>query len=222
MSFVRTPRPGKRLGRKPSKDSGVSHAKRAELSAHHPVHVTLKWCEGLPTLREGCAERILLAAFRIANAQEGLRVTAYSIQSNHVHLICEADDRATLSTRMQGMKVRIAHGLNKLWGREGSVFADRYHREDLTTPRQVRNCIRYVLQNVFRHRVECDVPNRHRPDPYSSGKWFTGWREAELTPDEASLASAPVAKPGTWLLKTGWRKHGGRLSILDRPAGACA
>ena len=45
------------------------------------------------------------------------------------------------------------------------------------------------------------------------------WREADLAPDEASLADAPVAKPRTWLLSVGWRKHG-RLSITDRPASA--
>ena len=217
--WVNVPRAGNKLGRKPSADSGVSHGSRPQLRSSTPIHITLKWCSGLPTLRDLGPDRVIRAAFRVANEDEGngLRVVMYSIQGNHLHMICEADGARSLGRAMQGMKVRIARRLNRLWNRSGTVFADRYHREDLTTPSQVRNCIRYVLQNRFRHRLTASCSNRYSPDPYSSGQWFTGWQESYLAPTTEDLTSAPVVEPQTWLLSTGWRRNG-LLSIAETPA----
>jgi hypothetical protein len=47
--------------------------------------------------------------------------------------------------------VRITRAINKLLGRKGRFWADRYHRHDLGTPREVRSAIRYVLLNLFKH-----------------------------------------------------------------------
>ena len=181
------------------------------------MHITLKWCAGLPGLREVGADRVIRAAFRASNAKKkGLRIVDYSIQRNHIHMICEADDERSLSRAMQGVKVRIARRLNRLWERSGTVFADRYHREDLKTPSQVRNCIRYVLQNRFRHSLSASCANPQHPDPFSSGQWFTGWQEAHLSVTPEDLAGAPVEEPQTWLLSTGWKLKG-LLSIKDLP-----
>jgi REP element-mobilizing transposase RayT len=195
----------------------VSHASRPRLAASTPVHITLKWCAGLPGLREVGADKVIRAAFRATNAKEnGLRIVDYSIQGNHLHMICEADGGRSLSRATQGLKVRIARRLNRLWERSGTVFADRYHREDLTSPSQVRNCIRYVLQNRFRHSLSASCANPDRPDPYSSGRWFTGWAEARLRAVAHDLSDAPVQEPQTWLLSTGWKLKG-LLSIKDLP-----
>jgi REP element-mobilizing transposase RayT len=217
--WVNVPRPGNKLGRKPSADSGVSHGSRPKLRSSTPIHITLKWCPGLPTLRDVGPDRVLRAAFRLANENEdnGLRVVMYSIQGNHLHMICEADDAKSLGRAVQGLKVRIARRLNRLWNRSGTVFADRYHREDLTTPSQVRNCIRYVLQNRFRHRLSASCSNPHQPDPYSSGQWFTGWHEPHLAPTTEDLTDAPVQEPQTWLLSQSWKRHG-LLSIAETPS----
>ena len=215
--WVNVPRPGNKLGRKPNASSGVSHASRPRLASWTPVHITLKWCAGLPGLREVGADKVIRAAFRASNAKEnGLRIVDYSIQGNHIHMICEADDERSLSRAIQGLKVRIARRLNRLWERSGTVFADRYHREDLKTPSQVRNCIRYVLQNRFRHSLSASCANPHDPDPFSSGPWFTGWAEAHLNVSAHDLTDAPVEEPQTWLLSTGWKRNG-LLSITDRP-----
>ena len=46
-----------RGGRPKSKDSGVSHLKREEVSANVPLHVTSKVISGLPDMRSGAAYR---------------------------------------------------------------------------------------------------------------------------------------------------------------------
>jgi hypothetical protein len=125
----------------------------------------------------------------------------YSVQSNHLHLVCEARDRNALSRGIQALAIRIAKCLNRLLRRAGKLFADRYHDRILRSPREVRNALAYVLNNAAKHGVE--VP-RGEPDACSSGRWFDGWRGvARLEP-----ASSPLARAKTWLLTVGWLLHG--------------
>jgi len=197
-----------------------------------PVHITQKLCDGLPTLRDVRVLRELNNIFRTVNREGWLRVVEYSVQSNHLHMICEVRGgrrstkenvalslEETLGLEIQGLKVSIARRLNRLWGRTGTVFADRYDRVDLTSPRQVRNAIRYVLQNIFRHSSMGPEEGPVQPDPFSSGAWFTGWKEARLRVSPGALIDAPVCEPETWLLSVGWKFHD-LISIMDRPAGA--
>ena len=133
--------------------------------------------------------------------REHFRLVHYSVQSNHVHLVCEALDRGELTRGIQALATRIAKRLNRLWKRAGKLFADRYHDHILHTPREVRNALAYVLNNASKHGVA--VP-RGWPDPYSSGRWFTGWRGLENRDRNAG----PLACARTWLLSVGWLRHG--------------
>jgi len=124
------------------------------------VLVTTRLAPGLPSLRkpsEAARIRVALANVNeiVGRAEQendkGLalfQVVHHSIQSNHLHLIVEAANRRALSRGVQGLLVRIARALNRLWRRCGSVFADRFHERELCNPRQVRNALVYVLQNL--------------------------------------------------------------------------
>ncbi|MFQ5504247.1 MAG: transposase [Planctomycetota bacterium] len=151
----------------------------------------------------------------------------YSVQNDHMHLVVEGKDRTALSRGMQGLLTRIAKGLNRLWGRRGKVFADRYHDRILRTPKEVRNVLRHVLQNAVRHRSPRTRHNRGRTpggmrikpwlDPHASGWWFDGWKEKlRLTGLEGVVR--PVATARTWLLTEGWQKHG-LISLTELPGG---
>ena len=155
--------------------------------------------EGLPNLRRNGPHEVLRDAFAKGNERFGFRLVHYSVQKNHLHMIVEAKDRTALSKGLQGLFVRVARGLNRLWERKGSVFADRYHDVILKAPKQVRNALLYVIQNVRRHR-----PGDFGTDPFSTGPWFDGWREHRPRPKVPSVA----ARAHTWLLRVGWRKHG--------------
>ncbi len=206
-------RPGARRLR--SEGSGVSHAARARVTDNDPVLVTTRIRAGLPSLRSFRAYRAIFESFQAGCAREGFRLVQFSVQTNHLHLIVEADDRSALSRGLQGLFSRIARTLNKLWRRTGSVFSDRYHDRILRSPRQVRNALRYVLNNVRKH---CAHFKSARPDSCSSGAWFTGWRESfERTRIERSLAR-PVAAAKTWLLHTGWREFHPPISVTEAPA----
>jgi putative transposase len=188
---------------------GVSHRTRAPLAARFPVEVTMRVKSGLPSLR-GLREHSALRAAIIAGCERAaFRLVHYSAQSNHLHLIVEGSCRTALSRGLQGLAIRMARALNRLWRRLGSVFADRYHDRILRSPREVWNALRYVLNNARKHGA---WSSRTRPDPLSSSAWFDGWRERPPEPAESS----PTARARTWLLRAGWRFHG-LISIVATP-----
>jgi REP element-mobilizing transposase RayT len=197
--------PRKGAGRRRQEDrKRVSHASRAELAKRFPVHVTTRVVGGLPSLRRKRERRVIERAFGAGAERFGFRLVHYSIQSNHLHLIAEAEDRTALTRGMQGLLIRVAKALNRLWQRRGGIFADRYHDRILRTPREVRNALAYVLRNHVRHGIHL-----LGLDPCSSARWFDGWGLADgLDSQEPS----PLAVAHTWLARLGWRR-GGRLSL---------
>jgi hypothetical protein len=203
-------------GRKKSPSSGVSHLKRAEVSGRVPVHVTARVVEGFPCLRQPLVRELFLRCCKKARERPGRSQTGwfhlaeFSLQGTHFHLLVEASDRKTLARALNGLFVRFARGLNKLFRRKGKVFADRYHDRLLRTPREVYNAIRYLFENARKHGEALVMG---RPDPYSSGLWFSGWKD--YVHDGWFGKEGPVAKATSWLLTQGWRRYG----LLDlRPA----
>ena len=120
-----------------------------------------------------------------------------------MHLIVEATDNPSLSSGINGLCRRMAEGLNRLWWRRGKVFAERYHMRVLRTPREVYYAKRYVYENARKHLLPTYV---NRPDPYSSGLWFEGWKD--YVHDGWMAVAGPIAQAKTWLLAQGWRRHG--------------
>jgi REP element-mobilizing transposase RayT len=152
----------------------------------------------------------VLAQIRAAS-RRFLRIVHFSVQSNHIHLLVETNDRGRLTQGMKGFAVRVARRLNQLLGCRGGVWGDRYHAHYLSTPREVRNALVYVLCNRVRHggKVARDV--------CSSGSYFEGWHNAFRPPSRASPEGRPVTHSDTspegrpvthsdtWLLSTGWK-----------------
>ncbi len=218
FAFARCRRRRPGAGRKPKGErAGVSHKTREVLAARFPVHVSVRLERGLPGLRDKQTYRELKRAFAAGCDRFGFRLAQYSVQTNHVHMICEGRDKAALARGMQGLLIRVAKALNRLWARHGRVFADRYHGRILRTPREVRNALCYVLNNARRHAARL---GKALLDPFSSGFWFDGWREAggqmpQGLTDRKEVA--PLARARSWLLRVGWRRRG-LLGMLEVPA----
>ena len=158
--------------------------------------------DGLPSLR---SDALLQKALREAIAhghKSSFRVIHFSIQSNHLHLIVEANDTLSLSRGMQALSIRMVHAVHRALGTGGRVFSDRYHAHELQTPRETRNALLYVLQNWAKHGKGGDY------DPASSARWFDGWSVPPPQRPEAQEEPPIVARPRTWLVTVGWRRHG--------------
>jgi len=171
----------------------------------------------MPPLRRRKVWQKVREVFWAVYGRDGFRIVHFSVQHNHIHLVVEARGRVALSRGMQSFKIRFAKAINAYLHRaKGAVFADRYHARQLRSPTLARNCLAYVLLNGRRHGEDRGVPRPERwVDPYSSARYFEGWREYVDPPDD----DAPlVAEAKKWMLTDGWKRgRGGRISILERP-----
>jgi len=185
------------------------------LAARYPVHVTLKAVAGAPYLRRGVCFRAVRSALAAGKAKLGFRLVHFTVQGNHLHFICEADDRMRLARGMQGIAILVAKRLNARLDRKGKLFAERYHARILRSPRQVRNTLVYVLNNSRRHDPTI---SKYWIDPLSSAPWFTGWKHAVRDPSTRREGPPPIVPAATWLLQTGWRRGGGPLRFDEMTA----
>jgi putative transposase len=137
----RKPAPGRRK---------VPHRRRVTHDGHCPAHVTLRATSGLPSLRQDRAFSAVRSAL-CASSRRGFRVIHFSVQRDHLHLLVEADTPVRFTRGLQGLAIRVAKAVNRVLGRHGRVWADRFHTRLLRTPREVRNALVYVLNNWRKH-----------------------------------------------------------------------
>jgi len=181
--------------------------------------VTAKLREHLPRLRSGAERAALFAAFAAGKERMGFRLVHFAILNDHLHLLVEAESIAAMQADMQGLLIRTARALNRLWRRLGPVFADRFHDRPLRSPREVRNALVYVLGNARKHAAAGRmVQAGNGLDEHSSARWFDGYRDAAGPPLAIDVA-CPVAAPNTWLLSRGWRRHG-LIGVAEAPRSA--
>jgi len=216
-------RGGKRRGAgRPPKGAraGSPHKQRPFLHARYPVHVTLRVVGAVGNLRRRCVYQAIREATLTTALREDFRIVHLSIQRTHVHLLVEASDKAALSNWMQGFQISAAKQLNAAISkgkpgprRRGPVFPDRYHAEIITSPRQARHALSYVMSNFRKHEEDRVAPmSTWTVDWFSSGVLFPGWAEYGDAPflwrGPATYEPLFVYQPRTWLLREGWTKAG--------------
>jgi hypothetical protein len=193
------------------------------------VQVTIRATPGLPSFRSPRVFGALRRAIARASVDR-FRVIHFSIQQDHGHFIVEGDEPRRARGGMHGLAIRLALAVNRVLGRKGKVVGDRFHSRPLTTPRQMRTSMVYVLLNFRKHlRAPACI------DPRTSGPHFSGWQRAGGTAAAAGVApatrvapatgTAPVtgvapvtALPSTWMARIGWLRAGGPLRVEEHPA----
>ena len=207
-------------GRPPRGARAIRHDKRIRVVSSEPIHVTCRLAPALVSLRRDEVLAALRVATIVVGKHEDVRIVHLSIQRTHLHLLVEAASGTALTRGMSSFLISAARRINRaIRARGGRVF-DRYHARRLSTPREVRNCLAYVLNN-WRHHGE------HRRsswlvDKYSSAIAFDGWKELgrghtfSMPVDYAPLI---VWRPRTWLLSTGWLRHG-LVRVAEVPGGS--
>lgn len=129
-------------GRKRIHSKGVAHLKREKVTRHTPTHINMKY---KAQIRNKDFLRILKRAI-LNSRRKGLRILHYSVQSNHVHFIIEADSNSILERGMRSLTVTIVKGINK-----GKVQMQRYHLHVLRSIREFKNSVQYVCHNEAKH-----------------------------------------------------------------------
>ncbi len=204
------------------------HKRRLALRPSWPAHVILRAHPDLGSLRtDDVFHAIREALITVAKLEATFHVVQFSVQRTHIHLMVEASDRLALAKGMQTFGISAAKHINALIvdaegkRRRGSVFPDRYHVRILKSPTQVRNCLRYVLNNWRHHGEDRGARSRTwKLDPFSSATTFEGWKEREERGGRFVQPPTYIAPwvwaPSSWLLSVGWRKLG-LISAFDVP-----
>ena len=226
-------RGGKRRGAgRPPKGAraGSPHKERPYLHARYPVHVVLRAIGEVGNLRRRRIYHAIRQATLTTARREDFRIVHLSIQRTHVHLLVEAQSKGALASGMQGFQISAAKHLNAAISkdrpgprRRGAVFPDRYHAEIITSPRQARHALSYVMGNWRKHQEDRSAATRSWAiDWFSSAAMFPDWAEYG---DEAFLWRGPptyeplwVYRPRTWLLREGWKLHGATISCREVPS----
>ncbi|MDB4944645.1 MAG: hypothetical protein JWP97_4179 [Labilithrix sp.] len=166
------------------------------------MHITLRAAKSLPSLRNEVMARAVGGVIRAMKAaRDDLRIVEFSIQTNHLHLIVEADDARALSSAIRSLQARVTKRLNHhvLARKRGKVWGDRYFRVDLTTRRQARHALVYVLQNGHHHGVVA----AGRLDPLSSARWSTRF----IQRPELPAGTSPCSPALTFMLNRSWEQQ---------------
>ncbi|BDG08287.1 hypothetical protein AMPC_14000 [Anaeromyxobacter paludicola] len=198
-------------GRKPrGATAGVAHVPRPEVSGRHPFHLTVRALPHVWSLRSPRQLELVRRALRGSmSARTGFRVVHFSVQTNHLHLLVEADDAVALRAGARSLVIRLAKGLNRLMRGRGPVFSDRYHLRPLTTPTETRRALAYVLGNFASHARRSGEPvPAGWLDPCSSAAAFDGWAIEQPATARAARRTRPAARP--------------RRSRRRRGPGSCA
>ena len=174
--------------------------------------MTLRCVREVGRLRKFKLYQRLREAMAGASARLDFSICHYSVQGDHIHLICEAHSQDALTNGMRSLQNRISKKLNLLLSRKGSAFDDRYHMRVLKSPTTVRRALAYVLLNGRKHGEHLAVTGARDAawiDPFSSSFYFDGWLgRPNGRLGNPPLGPPPVAEPQTWLLSTGWRRAG--------------
>ena len=213
-------RGGKRPGagrKKTGRCSDAPHRTRPRVRKYDVQHVVLRTRHDVPRLRRGKTYEAIRRALQRTPGETAFRVCHTSIQRNHLHFLIEANDSASLSHGMRSLAIMAARAINGVLGRKGTVFAYRYHATAISSPRQMRNALSYVLNNWRRHDEDEGSEAAHRAalDPYSTAIHFRGWREGVFAVP-TGFEPLPSAAPETWLLRVGWERRG-PISAWDVP-----
>ena len=166
------------------------------------MHVTLRMARGVWNLRSQRGFSQVAEALRQERRVALLRVVAFSVQGNHVHMIVEADSTSELARRMKGFGARFAKAMNRMMGRpRGKVLAERYHAVPLRSPTQARNALLYVLENHARHGARSGFNALAGPDPFAGTSVIAVARGSPV-------ASTPLlSAPRSWVLRVGVARH---------------
>src|SRR4051812_34040302 len=130
--------------RKPAERKvGWKHKRRVRIAKRMAVHVTMRLHGDVRNARKFGVYRAIARATFTAMTTRRMRIVHFSVQRTHLHAIVEVDGMMDLARGMQGFQIAAAKRINRVLGRSGCVFADRYHAHYLKAPTEARNAIRY-------------------------------------------------------------------------------
>jgi hypothetical protein len=181
------------------------------------LHVTLRVQPGVRSLREPKVFAAVVSGLAAGRKRFGFRLAHFSVQKDHLHLLVEAGNRRALARGLQGLSIRIARAVNRVLGRHGRLFGDRYQSRSLSSPEEVKRALAYLLLEARSSATRSSAPALDR---CSSAEWFDGFARAGASARGGGVARSPKETPvvpaRSWLLTAGY-KRAGAITAADAP-----
>jgi REP element-mobilizing transposase RayT len=92
------------------------------------------------------AQGIIEALYYLRSAGK-IRLHAFAVMPDHLHLIATLGENETVSTLMHSLKSYTAKEINKKQGRQGPVWQAGFHSHGIRDEREMKAKIHYVEGN---------------------------------------------------------------------------
>jgi putative transposase len=110
----------------------------------------------------------------------GVKILAYCLMTNHIHLLVKPDKMESLAKMMQGLNVSYTRYINKRYKRTGRLLEGRYHSCIIDEESYLWAVARYIEQNPLRAGM-VKSPEEY---PYSSARAHITGEPNEVLSDE--------------------------------------
>lgn len=124
------------------------------LLPHTVVLLTSRVQQGLPFACTPLMEMLLWSALAVAQNLYPIKIIAFVVMGNHVHLIVLVEDPEVVESFMERFKCETAHAVNRLLGRrQVTVWCEGYDSPAILTVADLIEKVAYVYANPIRaHR----------------------------------------------------------------------
>jgi len=151
----------------------------------YPHHVVQRGHNRQVTFAERSDFERYLATLREFKEQYGVKVYAFCLMTNHVHLLLAPEEPAGIGNLMKRLAGRQTRHHNRLEGRSGTLWEGRYKSSLVERESYLLACCRYIELNPVRARMVA-APQDYA---WSSCRYRLGQDGADwLDPDPCYLA----------------------------------
>lgn len=129
----------------------------------------------------------------------GIKVYAWCLMTNHVHLIVEpGDDAKTISELMKRLAGRQSALVNKLEKRTGSLWDGRFKASPIQRDEYMLPCLRYVEMNPVRANMVVG-PRQYRWSSYRERMGLEKKHRIDVDPTFLSLGESEEARRARYM-----------------------
>jgi putative transposase len=124
-----------------------------------------------------------LELWRQLSKRYGVKVHAYCLMTNHIHILVTPESKRSISDTMKVVGSRYAQYINLKYRRTGTLWEGRHRSSLVQSERYLLSCYRYIELNPVRAGM-VSRPEEYRWSSYAINAWGDeGW----LTPHEEYL-----------------------------------
>ncbi|MBK1692774.1 transposase [Ectothiorhodospira mobilis] len=169
----------------------------------------------------GCC-LVYLQALREQAGKCGVRIHAWCLMTNHIHLLATPDEPGGLARLMHALNRSYVHWVNARYRRMGPLWSGRYKSGLIGDDAHLLTCMRYIELNPVRARM-VDHPDAY---PWSSWHANTGRRHSTLItphPVFCALGAGPEERHrryAEWVLESQDPSDDERLRTATRQNAA--